>query len=308
MTATPLTLDEGTDLRTAVAPQTADALPSRRRQREHERSADAEDRIPALAALDSAAEFVLVVRNGDGFRIFSEGGLVAQDPDGREVRGTQGQEILDSLPILVARHDDSEDIAAAEPVSAHETTGDDADDLFESLLELGDTSESAEVEHALEAADAADDTDDTDDLGETNRVPGFVRGSAGVPAEEPEAPGDEAAPEEYVALALVLEDGRKVPVDHTVLLGRSPAARDDEEGAEPVALDSTLTDISRNHLEIRFDADAVFARDLASTNGTVLTRPGQVPRLVPTDEAIRLLPGDSLNLGGSATVEVEALD
>ncbi len=81
----------------------------------------------------------------------------------------------------------------------------------------------------------------------------------------------------------------------------------DDEAAEQVALDPTLTDISRNHLEILVEGNSVLARDLASTNGTVLSRAGQAPRLIPTDEAIRLLPGDSLNLGGSATVEVEGI-
>ncbi|WP_210481707.1 FHA domain-containing protein [Naasia sp. SYSU D00948] len=297
MTATPLTLDEGTDVR-LVAPQPMDALPSRRRQREHERSAEAEDRIPALAALDAAAEFVLVVRNGDGFRVFSQGGLVAQDPDGREVRaGTEGQEIDDALPLLVGRHDGSEAAPAAvageAPVPALEATQDDADDLFESLLELGDTQE------------AAAESVDTDELGETNRVPGFVRGSAG--SAEPESPdAEDESPEGHLAVALVLEDGRRIVADHTVVLGRSPSLRADEPGAEHVALDPVLTDISRNHLEIRIEGEAVVALDLASTNGTVLTRAGS-PRLVPSDEAIRLLPGDSLNLGGSAVVEVEAV-
>ncbi len=297
MTATPLTLDEGTELRPVVAPESTDALPSRRRQREHERSSDAENRIPALAALDAAAEFVLVVRTGDGFRVFSEGGLVAQDADGREVRGgNEGQEVEGLLPILVARHDDGEELGAADDavtaIAALEATED--EDLFESLLELGDTAERAPL----------DEPADTDELGETNRVPGLVRGSTGTLTDEPAA---DEEPETNVALALVLEDGRRIAVDHTVLLGRSPSVRTDDEAAEQVALDPTLTDISRNHLEIRPDGDAVVAIDLASTNGTVLTRDGQAPRLVPTDEAIRLLPGDSLNLGGSAIVEVEAV-
>ena len=168
------------------------------------------------------------------------------------------------------------------------------DDLFESLLELGDAAEPAVLEP---------DALDTDELGETNRVPGLVRGSSGTVAGEPSEP--DAGAEVHTALALVLEDGRRIALDHTVVLGRSPSARGDD--SEQLALDPALTDISRNHLEIRVAADAVVALDLASTNGTVLTRAGQVPRLVPTDEPIRLLPGDSLNLGGSAIVEIEAV-
>jgi pSer/pThr/pTyr-binding forkhead associated (FHA) protein len=120
-----------------------------------------------------------------------------------------------------------------------------------------------------------------------------------------EAP--EESPEAYLSIALVLPDGRRIPADHTVLLGRSPSVRPGDTDAEAVALASNLTDISRNHLELAFAGGSVLARDLDSTNGTVLTRPGQAPRLIPTDEAIRILPGDSLNLGGSATIEVEGL-
>lgn len=291
MTAIPLTLDEGTDVRlTAVAPQPSEVLPSRRRQREHERSAGAENRIPALAALDAAVEFVLVVRDGDGFHVFSEGELVAQDSDGREVRGgTHGREV-GALPILVGRHDDGEEVALEEaaPLSALESTDGDTDGLFESLLDLGEATVEAPPLIAAE------------DLGETNRVEGFVRGSA-VADEDAQAPVE--APEEQIAVELVLEDGRRIAADHTVIFGRSP--RSDDESAETIALDPSLTDISRNHLEIRVDGGSVLARDLASTNGTVLTRADQAPRLLPSDEPIRLLPGDSLNLGGSATVEVE---
>ncbi|WP_210505259.1 FHA domain-containing protein [Naasia sp. SYSU D00057] len=295
MTATPLTLDEGTDVRpvTPVA-EAQEVLPSRRRQRETERSGGAEDRIPALAALDSATEFVLVVRDGDTLRVFSEGGLVAQDSDGVTIEaGIAGREVEAPLPLRVASPAAIEDESAAAaqettvPVAPAEveTTEEDAEDLFESLLEFG----------------------------ETSRVPGFVRGSI-LPEEPLDENEDEAeeldpaeSPEAYLSLAIVLPDGRRVAADHTVLLGRSPSARADDPEAEAIALDSSLTDISRNHLELRAEGDSVFARDLDSTNGTVLTRRGQQPRLIPTDEALRVLPGDSLNLGGSATIEIEGL-
>jgi FHA domain len=171
---------------------------------------------------------------------------------------------------------------APAPAADVVTTEQDGEDLFESLLEFG----------------------------ETSRVPGFVRGSL-VPEEQIEDVADEEdpaeSPEAYLSLVIVLPDGRRISGDHTVLLGRSPSAPADDPQAEAIALDSSLTDISRNHLELRVEGDSVYARDLDSTNGTVLTRRGQQPRLVPTDEPLRVLPGDSLNLGGSATVEIEGL-
>ncbi|BDZ47408.1 FHA domain-containing protein [Naasia aerilata] len=295
MSATPLTLDEGTEVRPvallsqhsqmsqhALAPEHQDALPSRRRKRETAPSRGAEDRISALSALDSAVEYVLVVREGDRLRVFSEGGLAAQDEEGRELHpSVDGELVVGTLPLLIGRSEDGE----LPPASALDTSV-----------------PAAPVEAAVAEEDAESLLESLLELGETNRVPDLVRGSlAEAPAEvEPEA-------EAYLSLALALPDGRRITADHTVLLGRSPSRRPLEPEAEVVALASNLTDISRNHLEIVVDGDTVLARDLTSTNGTVLTRPGQAPRLVPTDEPVRILPGDSLNLGGSATIEVEGL-
>lgn len=286
MTATPLTLDGGTEVRPVDNVESANVVPLRRRQRETTRSGGAEDRIPALSALDSAAEYVLVVRSGDSLRVFSEGGLTAQDADGRELHPShEGEELEAALPLLVGRVEDGEVLepsaqdttAPAAPIEAPVAT--DAESLFGSIL----------------------------DLDETNKVADLVRGSivADGPAAAEEAP--EESPEAYLSIALVLPDGRRITADHTVLLGRSPSARPEDSEAETVALASNLTDISRNHLELVFDGAALLARDLDSTNGTVLTRPGQAPRLIPTEEAVRILPGDSLNLGGSATVDIEGL-
>src|SRR4051794_8264133 len=109
MTATPLTLDGGTEVRPVDNVESANVVPLRRRQRETTRSGGAEDRIPALSALDSAAEYVLVVRSGDSLRVFSEGGLTAQDADGRELHPShEGEELEAALPLLVGRVEDGE--------------------------------------------------------------------------------------------------------------------------------------------------------------------------------------------------------
>src|SRR4051812_34683309 len=228
MTATPLTLDEGTDVRPVTpASDAQDVLPSRRRQRESERSGGAEDRIPALAALDSATDFVLVVRVGDTLRVFSQGGLAVQDSDGATVEaGIAGRAIDAVLPLSVASPGEQADAAAA----AQQTTVPDAPaaPVLENHAEL----------------DADEDGDDPFEslleFGETSRVPGFVRGSV-LPAEplaEDDADEEDPAesPEAYLSLAIVLPDGRRISADHTVLLGRSPSARADDPEAETVAL------------------------------------------------------------------------
>jgi hypothetical protein len=301
MTATPLTLDEGTEVRPVPPVEDVhDVLPSRRRQRESERSGGAEDRIPALAALDSATDFVLVVRVGDTLRVFSEGGLVAQDSDGGTVEaGIAGRAIDAVLPLRVATPGPTVDLA----VVAEETT------VPEQPVEPPAAADSELDTHEEKREDVLEALLE---FGETSRVPGFVRGSVLPPellAEDDDGDEDDPAesPEAYLSLAVVLPDGRRIAADHTVLLGRSPSVRADDPEAETVALDSSLTDISRTHLQLRVEGDSVYALDLNSTNGTVLSRRGQAPRLVPTDEPLRVLPGDSLNLGGSATVEIEGL-
>ncbi|WP_089772148.1 FHA domain-containing protein [Ruania alba] len=94
-----------------------------------------------------------------------------------------------------------------------------------------------------------------------------------------------------------MDDGRVMGSEGVSLLGRSPAARDDE----PVATLVTLADsaVSKTHLALRIEGARAWVTDRASTNGTLLvTSAGEERRLVPWEET-PVAPGEALHVGTS---------
>jgi len=77
---------------------------------------------------------------------------------------------------------------------------------------------------------------------------------------------------------LRLSTGDSVMLDRNVLLGRAPeSSASGDDRPHLVRLGSPTTNISRSHAEVVLDGWLVFVRDLTSTNGTVVTLPGQGP-------------------------------
>lgn len=106
-----------------------------------------------------------------------------------------------------------------------------------------------------------------------------------------------------------LSTGQVVSLDRTVVIGRRPRASRSSGSTLPhlVAVDSPQQDISRSHLEIRPEADAVVVLDLHTTNGSTLLRPGAEPvRLHPGEQTI-VVTGDVIDLGDGVTVAFEEL-
>ncbi|MBS1898905.1 MAG: FHA domain-containing protein [Actinobacteria bacterium] len=106
-----------------------------------------------------------------------------------------------------------------------------------------------------------------------------------------------------------LSSGQVVVLDRTVVIGRRPRATRSSGATLPhlVAVDSPQQDISRSHLEIRPEADAVVVLDLHTTNGSTLLRPGAEPvRLHPGEQTI-VVTGDVIDLGDGITVAFEDL-
>ena len=103
---------------------------------------------------------------------------------------------------------------------------------------------------------------------------------------------------------IVLSTGREVELDRSVVIGRRPRAVRVTGGILPhlIAVDSPQQDISRSHVEIRTEGDAVLVVDLDTTNGTVLIREGAPPvRLHPGEPSI-VIDGDVIDLGDDVTV------
>jgi len=96
--------------------------------------------------------------------------------------------------------------------------------------------------------------------------------------------------------AVVVGDAAPRPILSRCTLGRATAG----DGG---ILELTTTDplVSRRHLEIWPDGEAVLCRDLGSRNGTVRVRDG-VRHVVATTSATTLVPGDVLVTADDAVV------
>ena len=135
-----------------------------------------------------------------------------------------------------------------------------------------------------------------------------------IPNPDPQRPGDHdgrtmlagdlgpAVP----ALQLERSDGSREPLGRPVLIGRSPtAAAATSRGLEPRLLTiADDPDISRTHLRVDVEGEAVVVTDLGSKNGTVITLPGAAPRRLRASEPTVVLPGTLIDLGGGTTFVV----
>ncbi|PVU83789.1 hypothetical protein DDP54_13200 [Cellulomonas sp. WB94] len=116
-----------------------------------------------------------------------------------------------------------------------------------------------------------------------------------------------AAPQLAPPAKLVLSTGQVVSVDRSVLLGRAPQVSRVTNRDLPrlVTLPSPQQDISRTHAEVRADGDDVLVTDLHSTNGTLVTRPGDPARQLAPGEATVIEHGEVVDLGDGVTFTVE---
>lgn len=115
------------------------------------------------------------------------------------------------------------------------------------------------------------------------------------------------APQFAPPAKLVLSTGQVVSVDRSVLLGRAPQVSRVTNRDLPrlVTLPSPQQDISRTHAEVRADGDDVLVTDLHSTNGTVVTRPGEGARPLAPGQATVIARGEVVDLGDGVTFTVE---
>jgi hypothetical protein len=104
---------------------------------------------------------------------------------------------------------------------------------------------------------------------------------------------------------LRLSTGDTVTLDRGVVLGRSPRVDFDGKGERPhvVRLNSPGQDISRTHLEVRLDGWHVLVTDLDSTNGTMVTLPGEEPRRLRPNDPTMIPPGTIVSLADEITFE-----
>lgn len=120
-------------------------------------------------------------------------------------------------------------------------------------------------------------------------------------------PGNAAAHAPSLPLAPTLQlertDGSREPLSQPVLIGRSPTASGSASDARLIAI-ADDPDISRTHLRVAVEGDAVVVTDLGSKNGSIITLPGGAPRKLRASEPTVVLPGTLIDLGGGTTFTV----
>nr|WP_254072030.1 FHA domain-containing protein [Rathayibacter sp. VKM Ac-2857] len=120
------------------------------------------------------------------------------------------------------------------------------------------------------------------------------------------APAPSIPPPSSAIARLELSTGDVVELDRPVVIGRRPSAGRVAAHELPrlITVPSPLQDISRSHVEVRAEGRFVVVRDLASVNGTLLLRSGQVPVRLTGSESMVLAGGDVLDLGDGVTVTI----
>jgi uncharacterized RDD family membrane protein YckC len=107
-------------------------------------------------------------------------------------------------------------------------------------------------------------------------------------------PRDENAQAGWLA---VLDDGREVPVDGLVLLGRNPQPQPGEEDAQLIKIADETRTVSKSHLAIATDGDGAFVVDRGSTNGSTVTTSGGVSTRCQVGERVRVAEGSIVSIG-----------
>ena len=106
---------------------------------------------------------------------------------------------------------------------------------------------------------------------------------------------------------LRFSNGIEVELDRAVIVGRAPKAEriSAREIPQLITLPSPDKDISRSHMEVRLDGWHVIVVDLGSTNGTVVTLPGQAPERLRPSEEQPISPGTVVTIAEEITFVYE---
>lgn len=110
-------------------------------------------------------------------------------------------------------------------------------------------------------------------------------------------------------LGVQLSEGKPFAANVPLVFGRRPWSTElDTSSIVSISLESPLREISAIHLEIAEVGGRLQARDLNSTNGTVIMTPGRPARLLDHGRETILKRGDVLDLGEGVLVKIVELD
>lgn len=134
-------------------------------------------------------------------------------------------------------------------------------------------------------------------------------------ADASSSPASEAEPAPPVALAgrarrgyyaFRVGDADAVILDAPSYVGRRPSAPRIPSTVPPrlVSVPSPLREVSSTHLEIRQVGTSIVIRDLATTNGSIVSLPGRVPRTLRQGESIVVTPGTLVDIGDDNVIQI----
>ncbi|MDN4471493.1 FHA domain-containing protein [Demequina zhanjiangensis] len=104
---------------------------------------------------------------------------------------------------------------------------------------------------------------------------------------------------------LTLPDGRELDARPRLVVGRRPEEDESTDtGALYVTAPSPQREISARHLELTVEDDVLRARDMGSTNGTLVLRPDRPAHLLHDSRDATLDAGDTLDLGEGFRITV----
>lgn len=116
-------------------------------------------------------------------------------------------------------------------------------------------------------------------------------------AQEASPAQDEAGHRPWV-WTLRLPDGNELEAAPQIVVGRRPWRSDpDETQTYYVVAPSPHREISSKHVEFTVVGNELRARDMDSTNGTLISGPHKAPRLLHEGKAVALEAGDIIDLG-----------
>jgi hypothetical protein len=168
-----------------------------------------------------------------------------------------------------------------------------------------DVLQTISVDRSLFARLYDDEDEDEGDL------PDFLRddpvATADVPDERTLFGSRRATPAPPAAsYGLRLTDGRSIPLDRPVVIGRGPRPGH-HPGARIERVASPRKEISGTHLEALLEGSALVIRDLDSTNGTIVRPPTGAAALLRGGATSRVPLGTELDLGDGVTVVFDTL-
>jgi hypothetical protein len=97
-----------------------------------------------------------------------------------------------------------------------------------------------------------------------------------------------------------------IALDRPAHIGRRPSLPRVPQAVRPrlVRVPSPLQEVSSTHLELRQQGASVVVTDLRSTNGTIVTMPGAVARVLRPGESLVVTPGTIIDLGDGNRIEI----